>query len=200
MSSPRAASDRRGRCERATAETRVVATVALDGSGSSDISTGLGFLDHMLTTLSFHSSIDLEIATSGDLHVDDHHSVEDTALALGNALSAAIGDAAGVARFGWAFAPLDEALARAVVDVSRRPHAAVDLGLRRERLGDVSCENLPHFFGSLASAAGLTLHIDVLRGHNDHHRVEAAFKALALALRAAVAIGGPGIPSTKGVL
>jgi imidazoleglycerol-phosphate dehydratase len=133
--------------------------------------------------------------------VDDHHSVEDCALALGAVIDAALGERRGFARFGHAYAPLDEALARAVVDLSGRPCAVVELGLRRESLGGVSCENIPHFFVSLATAVRGAVHVDVLRGENDHHRAEAAFKALAIALRTAVArVADDRVPSTKGAL
>jgi imidazoleglycerol-phosphate dehydratase len=196
---------RQGRTTRETRETKVTAVVGLDRTNSDpttapSIRTGLGFLDHMLEALALHGRLELEISVEGDLEVDDHHSVEDCALAIGSAVADALGDRAGIRRFGSAYAPLDEALARAVVDISGRPGAVVDLGLGRERLGDVSCENLPHFFSSLAGAAGITLHLDVLRGENDHHRAEAAFKAFALALREAVARGPDGVPSTKGAL
>jgi len=193
---PRAAS-----VARKTRETDVTLALTLDGSGRSTIATGLGFLDHLLATLALHARLDLELTCRGDLDVDDHHTVEDCAIALGTALDRALGDRAGIARFGHAYAPLDEALARAVVDCSGRPYARVDLGLRRERLGAVSCENVAHALTSLATAARLTLHVDLLVGENDHHRAEAAFKASALALRAAVARGnGADIPSTKGAL
>lgn len=186
---------------RTTNETRISVRLRLDGSGQATVSTGLGFLDHMLTSLTRHSRIDLELRCEGDLVVDDHHSVEDCAIALGTALREALGDRRGVRRFGSAYAPLDEALARAVVDLSGRPFADIDLGLRREMLGDVACENLDHFFRSLAAEARLTLHVDLLKGRNDHHRAEAAFKATALALREAIAQDtGVEIPSTKGVL
>jgi len=186
---------------RTTNETRISVRLRLDGSGEATISTGLGFLDHMLASLTRHSRIDLELRCEGDLVVDDHHSVEDCAIALGSALREALGDRRGVRRFGSACAPLDEALARAVVDLSGRPFADIDLGLRREMLGDVACENLDHFFRSLAAEARLTLHVDLLKGRNDHHRAEAAFKATALALREAIAQDtGIEIPSTKGVL
>ncbi|HBS27904.1 MAG TPA: imidazoleglycerol-phosphate dehydratase, partial [Phycisphaerales bacterium] len=137
----------------------------------------------------------------GDLHIDDHHTAEDCALALGAALDRALGDRAGVTRFGFAYAPLDEALVRAVVDLSGRPFAHCGLGFRRETIGDTSTESLTHFFHSLASALRAAVHIDLIRGENDHHKAEAAFKALALALRAAVARDGSGAaPSTKGTL
>lgn len=193
-------SARRGSTRRTTRETDLSVDVRLDGQGAIEIETGVGFLDHMLTALAFHAGWDLTVAAQGDLHVDDHHTVEDTALALGSALADALEDRAGIQRFASAYAPLDEALARVVVDVSGRPFCAADLGLRRERVGDLSCENVPHFFASLAQTGGLTLHVDVLRGANDHHRIEAAFKALALALREALAPRAGGIPSTKGVL
>lgn len=196
------ASDGRvGTVERRTAETAVRVRLVLDGTGRSDIATGLGFLDHVLTALARHARFDLELACEGDLEVDDHHTVEDCALALGSALDAALGERRGIRRFGWAYAPLDEALARVVVDLSGRPAPHVALGLRRERIGEVACENLAHFFHSLAVSGRMALHVDVERGDNDHHRAEAAFKALALALREAVSSDGSSeVPSTKGVL
>jgi imidazoleglycerol phosphate dehydratase HisB len=200
MSKPAAAS-RQATIQRKTSETDIRGRLVLDGDGSSRIATGLGFLDHMLTALAKHAGLMIELECKGDLHIDDHHTAEDCALALGAAIDAALGDRAGVARFGHAYAPLDEALARVVIDLSGRPHASVDLGLKREALGQWACENVGHFFSSLATAARLTLHVDVLRGINDHHRTEAAFKALALALRQALArSGAAGVPSTKGVL
>ena len=192
---------RRAEIRRKTAETEVRLALDLDGAGSSKISTGIRFLDHMLAALALHSLIDLEITAEGDVDVDDHHTVEDVALALGDAVDRALGDRAGIARFGWAYAPLDEALARAAIDLSCRPCACVDLGLARDRIGGLSAENAAHFVRSLAAAARAAIHLDVIRGENDHHRVEAAFKALALALRQALSRDGAGgAPSTKGVL
>ncbi len=185
---------------RETAETRVVCRLDLDGSGQATVDTGLGFLDHMLTALARHGGLDLSLRCTGDLVVDDHHTAEDCALVLGRALDRALGRRSGIVRFGTAHAPLDEALARAVVDLSGRPWPAVQLGLRRERLGSLATENLGHFLRSLAIAGRMALHVDVLTGENDHHKAEAAFKAVALALRAAVARRGQGVPSTKGVL
>jgi len=186
---------------RNTRETAVSATVVLDGTGKADVKTGIGFLDHLLETLVRHARFDLTLACRGDLTVDDHHTAEDCALALGGALDRALGERRGVARFGWAYAPLDEALARAVVDLSGRPFAAVALDLEREAIGGLACENIPHLLRSLATAARLTLHIDLLKGENDHHKAEAAVKALALALRQAVARSGfDDVPSTKGTL
>ena len=192
---------RRGAIDRKTNETEIGVTFELDGTGSSDVQTGIGFLDHLLDAFVRHGRFDLELRCKGDLHVDDHHTTEDCGLALGAALQQALGDRVGIERFGYAYAPLDEALARAVVDISGRPFAAIDLGLTREHLGELSCENIPHVLSSLATAAGLTLHVDVLRGENDHHRAEAAFKATALALRAAVQPSGfDDVPSTKGTI
>jgi imidazoleglycerol-phosphate dehydratase len=187
--------------ERRTRETTVSVTLTIGGAGRIEVSTGIGFLDHLLETLARHSGFDLTIACKGDLGVDDHHTAEDCALGLGQALDRALGERRGITRFGSAFAPLDEALARAVVDLSGRPYAAVDLGLGREVIGGLACENVSHVLRSLATAARLTLHVDVLRGENDHHRAEAGFKAVALALRQAVACSGSDeIPSTKGTL
>lgn len=186
---------------RRTRETDITATLVLDGTGQVDISTGIGFLDHLLTALALHAGFDLSLQAKGDLEIDDHHTAEDCALVLGTALDQALGERRGIARFGSAYAPLDEALARAVVDFSGRPFARIDLGLRRERLGQLSCENIPHVLSSLAIAARMTLHVDLLSGENDHHRAEAAFKALALALRVATARDGRDVvPSTKGAL
>jgi imidazoleglycerol-phosphate dehydratase len=186
---------------RATRETAITVTLDLDGTGRGDARTGVGFLDHLLAALGRHARFDLAVTCEGDLAVDDHHTAEDCALAIGQALDQALGERRGVARFGWAYAPLDEALARAVVDLSGRPYAAVTVGLRREAIGDLACENIPHFFRSLATAARLTLHVEVLQGENDHHKAEAAIKALALALKQAVASSGfADVPSTKGTL
>ena len=187
--------------QRSTTETSIDCSLVIDGEGAADVATGIGFLDHLLTALAKHARFDLTLRCSGDLEVDDHHTAEDCALVLGMALNRALGDRSDITRFGSAYAPLDEALARAVVDISGRPHASVDLGLERERLGTLSCENIPHVLSSFASAARLTLHVDALRGANDHHRAEAAFKALALALSRAVSLSGFGnVPSTKGIL
>lgn len=196
---------RRASVTRRTSETDVRADLLLEGSGQATVCSGLGFLDHMLVAFVRHGRFDLELSCRGDLHIDDHHSVEDCALVLGQAFDTALGERRGIARFGSAYVPMDEALARVVIDLSGRPFAAIDLGLRRERLGDVASENLGHFFQSLATAARCTLHVDVLKGRNDHHRAEAAFKAAALAMREAVTVRAAvaaenDVPSTKGVL
>ena len=203
--------DRTARISRETGETKVDVRLDLDGRGPGQpdglpgvrVQTGVGFFDHMLHALAFHAGWALELECEGDLEVDDHHTVEDTGLALGQAVARALGEhRGGIARFGHAYAPLDEALARAVVDVSGRPFFAGELGLQRDRVGALSCEMVPHFFHSFAQTAGLTLHVDVIRGANDHHRIEACFKAVALALKVALAPSGneDTVPSTKGVL
>ncbi|MCH7814547.1 MAG: imidazoleglycerol-phosphate dehydratase HisB [Planctomycetes bacterium] len=192
---------RRAEITRQTTETNITLALNLDGTGAADVQTGIGFLDHLLTALVRHARFDLNLTCTGDLHIDDHHTAEDCALALGTAIDEALGDRRGIVRFGSAYAPLDESLARAVVDLSGRPFARVQLDLHRDRLGELACENVAHVLSSLATAARATLHVDVLTGENDHHRAEAAFKAVALALRTAVARDGSDtVPSTKGTL
>ncbi|MCL4741581.1 MAG: imidazoleglycerol-phosphate dehydratase HisB [Phycisphaerales bacterium] len=186
---------------RKTRETEIALTLSLDGAGVVTVSTGVGFLDHLLTALATHAGFDLSLTCTGDLHVDDHHTAEDCAIALGHAIDKALGERTGIARFGSAYAPLDEALARAVVDLVTRPHATVNLPLNYDRIGGLACENIPHVLASLATAARLCLHADLIRGDNDHHKAEATFKATALALRQAVApTGSTDAPSTKGVM
>ncbi|RLN97549.1 hypothetical protein BBJ28_00015614 [Nothophytophthora sp. Chile5] len=196
-----ASAAREAQISRVTKETSISVKLSLDGTGKSKVSSGIGFLDHMLTALSKHSRFDLELECKGDTWIDDHHTTEDCALTLGEAFDQALGDRAGIARFGSACVPLDEALSRAIVDISSRAHSEINLQLVRPMVGELSCEMITHFFESFASAARLTLHVDVLRGRNDHHRAEASFKALAVALRTAVKHDATaGIPSTKGVL
>jgi len=197
---------RTAKIERKTSESHVVVELDLDGSGKNDISTGVGFYDHMLTALSRHSLIDLYVRTEGDLHIDAHHSVEDTAIVIGDALREALGDKTGISRYGDALVPLDEALARAVVDVSGRPYfvhegepatqATAIIG------GSYSGSLTAHVLESIAHHAGITLHVTVLGGRDPHHIAEAQFKAVARALRTAVALDPreTGIPSTKGAL
>ncbi|KAL7663007.1 Imidazoleglycerol-phosphate dehydratase [[Candida] zeylanoides] len=165
------------------------------------VHTGIGFLDHMLHALAKHAGWSLLVECVGDLHIDDHHTAEDVGITLGMAFHRALGQVKGVKRFGSAFAPLDESLSRAVVDLSNRPYAVIDLGLKRERLGSLSCEMIPHVLESFAQGAAITIHVDCLRGANDHHRAESAFKALAVAIREATSSNGTDeVPSTKGVL
>lgn len=181
-------------------ESNGVATQATSAQ-TIDIHTGIGFLDHMIHALAKHSGWSLIVECIGDLHIDDHHTTEDCGIALGDAFKQALGQVRGVKRFGFGFAPLDEALSRAVVDLSNRPYSVIELGLKREKIGDLSCEMIPHFLESFTEAARLTVHVDCLRGFNDHHRSESAFKALAVALREATSPNGTNdVPSTKGVL
>jgi imidazoleglycerol-phosphate dehydratase len=195
---------RTGRVERATKETKVLVELELDGSGVTAVQTGVPFFDHMLAQLGKHGLLDLTVQAEGDIEVDAHHTVEDTALALGQALRDALGDKAGITRFGDALVPLDETLARAAVDLSGRPYAvhSEPAGMA-PLIGTYDTTLTRHFFESLAHSAGICVHLDVLAGRNPHHIVEAQFKAFARALRAAVALDprAPGaIPSTKGVL
>jgi imidazoleglycerol-phosphate dehydratase len=194
-------SERRALVTRKTKETDIRVSLLLDGSGRSEIATGIGFLDHMLDALARHARLDLEIRCDGDLHVDDHHTAEDVALALGAALDEALGERRGIQRFGTAHAPLDEALARTVIDLSGRPYPVIKLGFQRWSVGEIATENLSHFFHSFAVAGRMALHVEVLYGDNDHHRAEAAFKSLALALRQGIREDGSReVPSTKGSL
>lgn len=186
--------------ERKTSETDINGRIDLDGTGTAVVGTGLGFLDHMLTAFARHSGIDLEMEVTGDLGVDDHHTTEDCAIVLGRALDEALGDRSGIARFGSAYAPLDEALSRAVVDLSGRGWPEIHLPFTREAIGGVATENLTHFLRSLAVEARMALHVDLVRGENDHHIAESAFKAMALAFSTASRETGSGIPSTKGSL
>jgi len=188
---------------RKTSETDVSVTVNLDGTGRHAIATGVGFYDHMLAQLARHSLIDLEIRTVGDLHIDAHHTVEDTAIALGQAVGEALGDRAGITRFGHAYAPMDETLTRVALDISGRPFLVWKVAFSQPRLGEMDTELIGHVFLSFAQAAGLTLHAETLYGTNNHHIAESAFKALARALRMAIAIDpriAGAIPSTKGSL
>jgi len=188
--------------KRATRETNISCVLNIDGGAQATVkvATGIGFLDHMLTSLATHARWGLVLECTGDLHIDDHHTAEDCGIVLGQAIDAALGDRAGIARFGSAYAPLDEALARSVVDLVTRPSANVSLGLMREMIGTLACENIKHVLDTLAINARITLHVDVIKGDNDHHKAEAAFKSLALALRQAMAREVGGGASTKGVL
>ena len=192
--------NRTAKIERTTKETQITLRLDLDGTGQARIATGIGFLDHLLTSLTLHARWDLDLECQGDLEVDDHHTAEDCAIVLGQALDRALGDRAGIERFGWSLVPLDEALARVSVDLAARPSANVDFGLRREMLGALACENVTHFAQSLATHGRFCCHLDLLKGENDHHRAEAGFKALAVALRQATAPRGTGVPSTKGAM
>lgn len=187
---------------RRTKETSVSVRLDLDGEGRADVTTGIGFYDHLLASFAVHGLFDLEVRASGDLQVDEHHTVEDVALVVGAAFAAALGDRAGIVRFGEASVPMDESLATAVVDVGGRPYAVVDLPFRTERAGGLPLQLIEHALEAFARTAGATLHVRGA-GRNDHHLAEAAFKAVGRALRAACA-GDPrragSVPSTKGVL
>ena len=185
---------------RNTKETKLRARVDLDGEGKVKVATGLAFLDHMLEQVARYGGFDLTLRGSGDLQVDTHHLVEDAGIVLGQALSQALGDRAGITRFASAYAPLDEALARVVVDLGKRPYLSYNVPLRG-RIGTVESEVLEEFWKALSIHVGATIHVDVIRGRNRHHVAEATFKALGLALRQALATGGgPGVPSSKGLL
>jgi imidazoleglycerol-phosphate dehydratase len=194
---------RTGTVHRATAETSIDVRVDLDGTGSYSVSTGIGFFDHMLEQLSRHSLIDLDVRTVGDLHIDQHHTVEDTGLAIGEAIAQALGEKRGIRRYADALSPMDETLTRVALDISGRPFLVWKADFSQKRLGEMDTEMFEHFFHSFVQAAGLTLHVETLYGSNNHHIAESAFKGLARALREAVEIDprkADNIPSTKGVL
>ena len=192
---------RTGERVRETNETRIVVRVDLDGTGVATVATGVGFYDHLLSSLAHHSLIDIEIKAVGDTEIDDHHTVEDVALALGSAISDALGDRAGITRFGAARVPMDESLAQCALDLSGRPYAVIDLPFRADRMGELNTQMVEHALYSFAQASGATLHLEGT-GRNDHHLAEAAFKALARALRMAVTPDPrrSGVASTKGSL
>ena len=193
-------SSRIGRIERSTGETRVEVEVDLDGAGRVDVETGVPFFDHMLDQLGRHGRFDLTVRTEGDLDIDAHHTVEDTGIALGQALAQAWGDRAGVERFGDATVPSDEALTRVAIDLSGRPYLVYEVETPIEVVGSFETTLVKHFFEALVAQARITLHVQNISGVNTHHVHESVFKAVAVALRRAVAVTGQGVPSTKGVL
>ncbi len=189
--------------ERDTTETRITATVNLDGSGAYTVSTGIGFLDHMLEQLSRHSLIDLDLKAEGDLHIDAHHTTEDCGYAIGGAVAQALGERRGITRYGACLLPMDEALTRVALDLSGRPHLSWTVAFPTEKVGGFDTELFREWFRAFAQAAGMTLHVDGLKGENSHHIAETCFKALARALRQAVEIDprkSDAVPSTKGAL
>ncbi len=190
---------RRAVVGRKTKETEITVALELEG-GDVCVNTGVGFFDHMLTALGFYAGFGLEISAQGDLYVDAHHTVEDVGIVLGQALAQALGDKAGIARFGAAFVPMDESLSRVVLDISSRPYLVYNAVMPQERIGDYDSCLTEEFFRALAVHGGLTLHVAGLYGSNAHHLTEAMFKALGLALKQAVAVTGQGTTSTKGVL
>ena len=192
-----------GEVRRKTKETDLHVRLVLDGTGAAQVRSGIGFFDHMLEALARHGLLDLTVEAQGDLHVDGHHTVEDTGIALGTAIARALGDRAGIRRYGDALVPLDDALVRAVVDVSGRPYIHYDIEIPKwQMLGDYDVFLTPEFFRALVLNAGLTAHLDLVRGDNPHHIVEATFKAFARALDAATSLDPrvAGVPSTKGAL
>jgi imidazoleglycerol-phosphate dehydratase len=189
--------------ERKTRETEISVSLDLDGAGDADIDTGIGFLDHMLESFARHSMIDLKVRATGDLHVDYHHTTEDTAIVIGQAIKQALGDFSGITRFGSALIPMDEALTRVAIDMSNRPYLIWHVKIPKPKLGEMDTELFKEWFQAFAQNAGLTLHIENLYGENNHHIVESCYKGVARALRAAVEIDprkSDAIPSTKGVL
>ena len=188
--------------ERKTKETSVFVRLNLDGDGRSKIKTGIGFLDHMLEQLAFHGLLDLEIECEGDLHIDSHHSIEDIGIAIGQAFKEALGEKTGIRRYGHAYIPMDESLLRAVIDLSGRPEFVFNGQFGRYNLGNLDTQMIPHFFKSLAFNCGLTIHLSILDGSNDHHKCEGLFKAFARALSDAIALDPRrmGVSSTKGTL
>lgn len=194
---------RKGMIERATRETDIRVEVDLDGTGAYSISTGIGFLDHMVEQFARHSLIDINLKVVGDLHVDQHHTTEDSAIAIGQAIGQALGDKAGIGRYGHAYSPMDETLARIALDISGRPYLVWKARFTQEKLGELDTELIEHWFHSIAHAAGITLHIQLLYGSNNHHICEAIFKGFARAMRQAVERDvrkGDMVPSTKGRL
>lgn len=185
---------------RITKETNIAASLCLEGSGSADITTGIGFFDHMLTLFAFHSGFDLRIQASGDLQVCDHHTVEDIGIVLGDLVNEALGDKRGIARYGNFVLPMDETLAQVTLDISGRPYLVYHCELKRDTIGTFSCEMVSEFLRAFANHAQLTLHVNVNYGENDHHKIEAIFKALGRAMKQAVSIESDQLPSSKGVL
>ena len=194
---------RSGKIKRKTAETEISVALKLDGTGKYKINTGVGFFDHMLEQLARHSLIDLEIEANGDNHIDDHHTVEDTGIALGQALAQAAGDKVGINRSGWCLLPMDGALIRTALDLSSRPFLYFDIDLPTEKIGDFDTELVREFFQALSTHAGITLHMEKLHGYNSHHIAEAAFKSFSKSLRVAIEKDPrnlKALPSTKGAL
>ena len=194
---------RNAKIARKTAETDINVEISLDGSGTYDNETGVGFFDHMLDQLARHSLIDMHVRCAGDLHIDDHHTVEDVGIALGQALAQALGDKKGIRRYGACLLPMDDALVRAALDLSGRPYLVWNVELPTSKIGTFDTELVREFFQALSTHGGITLHVDALHGINSHHIAEAAFKAVARALRDAVETDprkADAIPSTKGAL
>ncbi|HXG80081.1 MAG TPA: imidazoleglycerol-phosphate dehydratase HisB [Methyloceanibacter sp.] len=194
---------RRATVARKTKETAITATVDLDGTGAYEVATGVGFLDHMIEQLARHSLIDIALKAKGDLHIDQHHTVEDSGIVLGQAIAKALGEKKGIARYGYAYLPMDETLTRVALDVSGRPFLVWKVGFTRGKIGEMDTELFREWFQAFAQHAGLTLHVETLYGENSHHIAETCYKALAKALRQAISLDprqGGRVPSTKGQL
>ena len=194
---------RSGKTERKTAETEVSVSLNLDGTGKYEINTGVGFFDHMLEQLARHSLIDLEVQANGDTHIDDHHTVEDTGIAFGQALAQAINDKVGINRYGWCLLPMDETLIRTALDLSSRPFLYLDIDMPTDKIGSFDTELVREFFQAVSTHGGITLHMEKLHGYNSHHIAEATFKSFAKSLRIAVQKDPrnlEALPSTKGTL
>ena len=194
---------RSGKIERKTAETEISVSLNLDGTGKYDINTGVGFFDHMLEQLARHSLIDLEVHANGDTHIDDHHTVEDTGIAFGQALTQAISDKVGINRYGWCLLPMDDTLIRTALDLSNRPFLYLDIDMPTDKIGNFDTELVREFFQAVSTHGGITLHMEKLHGYNSHHIAEATFKSFAKSLRAAIQKDTrnlEALPSTKGTL
>lgn len=194
---------RTGKIERVTKETSIKVSVTLDGTGEYNVSTGIGFLDHMLEQLSRHSLIDLNVEAKGDLHIDFHHTTEDTGIAIGQAVKKALGDLKGITRYAHAYVPMDETLTRVAIDVSGRPALTWKVDFSRDKVGEMDTELFKEWFQAFAGSSGITLHVENLYGENNHHIIESCYKALARALRVAIEIDprkADAVPSTKGTL
>lgn len=185
---------------RVTKETSIAANICFEGCGNADINTGIGFFDHMLTLFAFHSGFDIRVQAKGDLEVCDHHTVEDIGIILGDLIKEALGDKRGITRYGNFVLPMDETLAQVSLDISGRPYLVYHCELKRDTIGSFSCEMVSEFLRAFANHAGITLHVNVYYGENDHHKVEAIFKALGRAMKQAVTIESDQLPSSKGVL
>ncbi len=191
---------REAKINRTTLETKIDLNLKLDGSGIININSGIGFFDHMLKAMAFYAGFDLEVLCQGDLHVDTHHTVEDIALSLGAAFKEALGDKKGIQRFASPITPMDESLALVSIDISNRPYLVENLSFSSEKIGDMQTQCFKEFFHAFAMAAAITLHIDLMRGENDHHKIEAVFKGLGRAIKEAICVVGDQVVSTKGVL
>ncbi len=185
---------------RTTKESDIFVQIDLEGDAETKIATGIGFFDHMLELFAFHAGISLQLQAKGDLHVCDHHTVEDCGILLGECIKEALGDKVGIHRYGSFLMPMDEVLAQIALDISNRPYLVYHADIKRESIGNFSCEMVPEFLRALANHAGITLHVNVLYGENDHHKIEAVFKGLGRALHEAIQITSDALPSTKGLL